>query len=60
LLAEAVNAARAAGSVELRLCTAQANLEALELFAKLGFEIVSRTPRFYPRGQDGCTLKRRL
>lgn len=40
----------------LRLCTAQANVEALALFIKHGLRIERRMPRFYPNGQDACML----
>jgi ribosomal protein S18 acetylase RimI-like enzyme len=60
LMAAAVRWARAAGSAQLRLITAQANVEALELFLKNGFAIERQLPRFYARGQDACVLSRRL
>jgi len=60
LLGAAVSAARRGGARELRLCTAQANVEALSLFFKQGFVIMRRMPRFYPRGQDACLLARKL
>jgi ribosomal protein S18 acetylase RimI-like enzyme len=56
LMTAAVRFARDTGSRHLRLCTAQANVEALSLFMKAGFHIVRRMPRFYPRGQDACEL----
>lgn len=56
LLNAAIRVAREAGGRRLRLCTAQANVEALALFLKAGFRIVRRMPRFYPRGQDACEL----
>lgn len=60
LLTAALRLARDAGARELRLCTAQANVEALALFLKAGFRIVRRMPRFYPRGQDACELSRSI
>jgi len=60
LLTAAIRLARDAGSRDLRLCTAQANVEALSLFLKAGFRIVRRMPRFYPRGQDACELSRSI
>jgi ribosomal protein S18 acetylase RimI-like enzyme len=60
LLRAALLAARRAGAREVRLCTAQANVEALSLFLKHGFVIVRRMPRFYPRGQDACLLARKM
>lgn len=50
------HAARKQGAATLRLCTAQANVEALALFIKHGFRIERRMPRFYPNGQDACML----
>jgi ribosomal protein S18 acetylase RimI-like enzyme len=52
------HAARKQGAAMLRLCTAQANVEALALFMKHGFRIERRMPRFYPNGQDACMLAR--
>jgi ribosomal-protein-alanine N-acetyltransferase len=60
LMAAAIRLAAGAGSRTLRLCTAQANVEALSLFLKAGFRIVRRMPRFYPRGQDACELSRSI
>jgi ribosomal protein S18 acetylase RimI-like enzyme len=59
LLTAGLAAARQVGAREVRLCTAQANVEALSLFLKHGFVIVNRMPRFYPRGQDACLLARK-
>ena len=50
------HAARKQGAASLRLCTAQANVEALALFIKHGFRIERRMLRFYPNGQDACML----
>ncbi len=60
LMSAAIRVAREGGADELRLCTAQANVEALSLFLKAGFRIVRRMPRFYPRGQDACELARSI
>lgn len=60
LLTAAIRLARETGARDLRLCTAQANVEALALFLKAGFRIVRRMPRFYPRGQDACELARSI
>jgi ribosomal protein S18 acetylase RimI-like enzyme len=60
LLAAGIELARGAGARDVRLMTAQANVEALELFLKSGFRISERVARFYPRGQDACALVRRL
>jgi ribosomal-protein-alanine N-acetyltransferase len=56
LLHAVEHAARKQGASALRLCTAQANVEALALFIKHGFRIERRMPRFYPNGQDACML----
>jgi ribosomal protein S18 acetylase RimI-like enzyme len=58
LMSEAIRLARGAGAPRLRLTTAQANVEALELFFKCGFVIERRMPRYYARGQDACVLAR--
>ena len=60
LMAEAARLARGSGAARLRLTTAQANVEALELFLKCGFSIERRIPRYYARGQDACVLTRAL
>jgi len=60
LMSAAIRVAREGGATELRLCTAQANVEALSLFLKAGFRIVRRMPRFYARGQDACELVRSI
>jgi ribosomal-protein-alanine N-acetyltransferase len=60
LMAEAARLARGSGAARLRLTTAQANVEALELFLKCGFSIDRRIPRYYARGQDACVLTRAL
>jgi ribosomal protein S18 acetylase RimI-like enzyme len=56
LLEAAKSVAKQRGARRLRLCTASANLEALELFLKAGFVIERRMPKFYARGQDACAL----
>ncbi len=60
LMQAAEHAARRAGSRRLSLTTAQANVEALELFLKRGFSIERRMARFYAGGQDACVLTRAL
>ena len=60
LMAAAIRIARQAGAPRLRLTTAQANVEALELFVKCGFAIERRLPRYYSGGQDACVLGRAL
>jgi [ribosomal protein S18]-alanine N-acetyltransferase len=60
LMQAAEHAARRAGCRRLSLTTAQANVEALELFLKRGFRIERRVPRYYTAGQDACVLTRAL
>jgi ribosomal protein S18 acetylase RimI-like enzyme len=60
LMAEAARLAGTWGATHMRLTTAQANVEALELFLKCGFAIERRIPRYYARGQDACVLARAL
>jgi ribosomal protein S18 acetylase RimI-like enzyme len=60
LMLEAMRVARRAGAARIRLTTAQANVEALELFLKYRFVIERRVPRHYSRGQDACVLGRAL
>jgi ribosomal protein S18 acetylase RimI-like enzyme len=52
--------ARARGCRTLALTTAQANVAALELFLRSGFEIVDRSSRHYFGGQPACRLEKRL
>jgi ribosomal protein S18 acetylase RimI-like enzyme len=44
----------------ITLCTAQANLAALDLFLRRGFNITGRTAVYYWRGQPACWLEKRL
>lgn len=60
LMIAAERLARADGANELRLCTAEANLAALDLFLKCGFSIQRRPDRRYPRGQPLCALHKHL
>jgi len=60
LVNAAIHLARSSGARELDLWTAQANVEALAVFLKVGFRIEERQPRFYARGQDACRLVRSL
>jgi ribosomal protein S18 acetylase RimI-like enzyme len=48
------------GARELRLCTAESNLAALDLFLKCGFTIDRDRRSEYPRGQPLRTLRKRL
>ena len=56
LLHEAEHQARKRGAARLELCTADSNLEALELFFKNGFALKHRHGRYYARGQSACQL----
>lgn len=60
LLVAAEHAARARGATFLHLTTAQANVEAIAMFLRCGFAIERRYRRFYGRGQDACTMVKRL
>jgi ribosomal protein S18 acetylase RimI-like enzyme len=60
LLAGVERSARRGGALELRLVTAQANLAALDLFLRSGFEIAERFRRYYPRGQDAVGMRKPL
>lgn len=56
LLLAAESLARRHGSRRLELCTADSNLEALDLFLKRGFRIAKRLDHYYGRGQAACLL----
>lgn len=60
LLVAAERLARSRGATLLHLTTAQANVEAVALFLRCGFGIDRRYRRFYPRGQDACTMVKDL
>jgi ribosomal protein S18 acetylase RimI-like enzyme len=60
LMQTAERHARAQGARQLTLCTADANLAALDLFLRRGFRIVRRRLGFYSRRQDACELEKRL
>jgi ribosomal-protein-alanine N-acetyltransferase len=60
LMQVAEGEARAHGARLLSLCTADANLAALDLFLRRGFRIVRRKPGFYSRRQDACELEKVL
>jgi ribosomal protein S18 acetylase RimI-like enzyme len=60
LLMKAEASARALQARSLRLCTAESNLAALELFTKHGFRIERRAVRYYARGQDAYLLVKEL
>jgi ribosomal protein S18 acetylase RimI-like enzyme len=60
LLDAAERAARRAGAAVITLHTADANLAALELFHKRGYELERRLPRHYVGVFDAQKLKKRL
>lgn len=60
LLAAAERLARERGVRELTLHTAQANVAAFELFAKSGYRLVRRIPRYYRGVFDACEMLKRL
>jgi len=60
LMQAAERHAQSRGAKLLTLCTADANLAALDLFLRRGFRIVRRRPGFYSRRQDACELEKTL
>ena len=60
LLAAAERAAKKRHAKELRLVTAEANVAALDLFLRSGFSIGERLERYYPRGQNAVSMRKRL
>jgi ribosomal protein S18 acetylase RimI-like enzyme len=60
LLARAERAAYHAGARELGLHTADSNVSALEMFAKHGYRLVTRKPRYYRGVFAACALAKRL
>jgi [ribosomal protein S18]-alanine N-acetyltransferase len=60
LMQAAEHYARSHGISRIGLCTAQANLAALDLFLRRGFVITGRTTAYYWRGQPACWLEKRL
>ena len=52
--------ARQRGAQSIELCTADCNLEAIDLFLRRGFRIQRRVPHFYARGQTACILRHDL
>ena len=60
LLAGAEREAREQRATEFRLVTAEANVAALDLFLRSGFEIVERLERYYPRGQNAVAMRKKL
>ena len=52
--------ARHRGFRTLELCTADCNLEAIDLFLRRGFRIERRLADFYGRGQTACVLRHEL
>jgi ribosomal-protein-alanine N-acetyltransferase len=60
LLAHVERELAEAGTRELTLFTAAANVAALELFQKRGFRLIGRRPRFYRGVFDACELAKKL
>lgn len=60
LLRHTERAARNAGARWISLHTADANLAALELFTKTGYELERRHPRYYLDVFDACELRKAL
>jgi ribosomal protein S18 acetylase RimI-like enzyme len=60
LMQAAERYARARGFRTLSLTTAQANLAALDLFLRAGFEITERHAKYYAGDQPACRLAKRL
>jgi ribosomal protein S18 acetylase RimI-like enzyme len=60
LLDAAESVARSWNARKLVLATAAANLGALDLFLRAGYESVERMRRYYARGQDALRLEKAL
>jgi ribosomal protein S18 acetylase RimI-like enzyme len=60
LMKAAEGHAKAHAFSRITLCTAQANLAALDLFLRAGFVIIDRTKIRYWRGQPACQLEKRV
>jgi [ribosomal protein S18]-alanine N-acetyltransferase len=60
LMQEAERCAQRRSAKRLSLHTAQANLAALSLFLRCGFNITQRSASGYPRPQPTCRLEKRL
>lgn len=60
LLAAEQARARQRGFRAIELCTADCNLEAIDLFLRRGFRIERRLWDFYGRGQTACVLRHEL
>ena len=60
LMQAAEHYAKSHGIGRITLCTAQANLAALDLFLRRGFSITGRTAVYYWRGQPACWLEKQL
>jgi ribosomal protein S18 acetylase RimI-like enzyme len=60
LMQAAEHYARSHGIDRIALCTAQANLAALDLFLRRGFTITGRAAAYYWRGQPACTLEKHI
>lgn len=60
LLAGVERAAKKHRVKEIRLVTAESNVAALDLFIRSGFAISERHARYYPRGQNAVSMRKRL
>jgi ribosomal protein S18 acetylase RimI-like enzyme len=60
LLAGVLRRARERGATAVRLVTAEANVAALDLFLRSGFEIIERIAHYYPRGQNAVVMRATL
>lgn len=60
LLAALLEAERASGAALAQLELSSANAAAAALYARLGFVVVGRRPRYYPDGHDALLLSRAL
>jgi len=60
LLAAVERVARERGVESIELVTADANVAALDLFLRAGFERARQLKGYYPRGQDAQLLRKKL
>ncbi len=51
---------KASGALQLFLDVDPANASAISLYNKVGFEIIERRPRSYPRGEDAVVMRKIL
>jgi ribosomal-protein-alanine N-acetyltransferase len=52
--------ARSSGAAQLVLDVDPSNAPAIALYNKIGFEIIERRPRSYPRGEDAIVMRKLL